>query len=788
VSRPSAGVVVLVREDHVGIRSCLEALRPSLGPGDQTIVVTTGPSTSVRRELNRHPWIQVVDADGFDIPAARNRAAALIDRDVVVFLDDDTVPGKRWLDALLAAFTDPTVAAAGPVSNWAPPAQTVVDLPDAADKAAFRAFAYERFQTAGSATRPVDVLSGSFLAVRRADFAAAGGFDDGYALGAYADEDLCLRLRAAGGRLLVADGAVVFHTGRATIDAVGADWQAALVEGAARFERQHGEDVSPPLLTACLIVKDEERFLPDCLESIRDVVDEIVIHDTGSTDGTVALARAAGAVVVEGGWNDDFAAARNIALAHCRGEWILWIDADERLEGDRDALRAALRHGEATAPGLVVRIDNVAEDGRVTTRHKALRIFRRHRARWSGRLHEQVVARLGGSGLPRADFEGVSLRHLGYTGELVKGRDKAQRNIRLAEAGLSDGTGDRGVALLNLARSLVLDGRLDEAVARCREGLTVPATPALRSGLLRVGAEAMMAMGRPEEALEWIAKLRATTTRPEIADFLEGSVLLLQGKGEEAHRLLAPLDDVWDDLGLSAPDAAVRLRSAAAALIAGKSDDAADNLLAVVRERPHSPVWGHLAEAAWRSDRPVATVAETVPDSHLRSVLAQLVLAHPEAADALGEALWARFPGDPRLVAFGTRHGERMGTARALEWAARVRQVGLADQCPLLRRAARPDVAPIERIRAAVVAHGAFGDASAEEAVALAAGVVAPTDFVTALYELSELGPALLPSFVTGAVTEPERCSAMADALEAVGAPDEAAAVRRHGLVLAGQA
>jgi GT2 family glycosyltransferase len=758
-----------------------------LGTGDQTIVVTTGSSEPVRRELRRHPWIQVLDADGADIPAARNSAAALVDTDVVVFLDDDTVPGKRWLDTLLAAFADPTVAAAGPVSNWAPPAQTALDLPDAADKAAFRAFAYERAQTVASAVRDVDTLSGSFLAVRRAAFAAAGGFDEGYALGAFADEDLCRRLREAGGRLVVADGSVVFHTGRATVDAAGIDWHTALVDGAARFSRFHGEDVSPPLLSACLIVKDEERFLPDCLDSIRGVVDEIVIHDTGSTDGTVALARAAGAVVIEGGWNDDFAAARNVALAHCRGEWVLWIDADERLEGDGAALRAGLRDRDLP-PGLIVRIDNLAEDGTINTRHKALRIFRRHRARWSGRLHEQVVTRVGPEKLPRTEFEGVSLRHLGYTSDLVKSRDKAERNIRLAEAGLTDGEGDRGVALLNLARSLVLDGRLEEAIDRCRQALTLSPHAALRSGLLRVGAEALMAMGRPEEALEWIAKLRATTTHPEIADFLEGSVLLLQGRGEEAHRLLAPLDQVWDDLGLAAPDAAVRLRSAAAALVAGKSEDAAEGLLAVVRERPHSPVWGHLAEACWRSGRPVTMVADTVPDSHLRSVLAQLVLAQPEAADALGEALWARFPGDPRLVAFGTRHGERVGTARALEWAARVRQVGLDDQCPLLRRAARPDVEPLERIRAAVVAHGAFGDGSAEEAVAVAAGSVAPTEFVMALYELGELGPALLPSFVAGAVTEPERCSAMAAALEAVGAPDEAAAVRQHGLVLAAQA
>ena len=84
-------------------------------------------------------------------------------------------------------------------------------------------------------------------------------------------------------------------------------------------------------ISLCLIARDEERFLPGCLASVSGVVDEIVLADTGSTDRTVEIARAAGATVVHHAWDEDFSAARNAALAAATGDWILLLDADERL-------------------------------------------------------------------------------------------------------------------------------------------------------------------------------------------------------------------------------------------------------------------------------------------------------------------------------------------------------------------------------------------------------------------------------------------------------------------------
>lgn len=84
-------------------------------------------------------------------------------------------------------------------------------------------------------------------------------------------------------------------------------------------------------LSLCTIVKDEETSLPVCLGSVKDVVDEMVIVDTGSQDRTPEIAKEFGAKVINFTWNDDFASARNYSLQAATGDWILVLDADEVL-------------------------------------------------------------------------------------------------------------------------------------------------------------------------------------------------------------------------------------------------------------------------------------------------------------------------------------------------------------------------------------------------------------------------------------------------------------------------
>ena len=86
-----------------------------------------------------------------------------------------------------------------------------------------------------------------------------------------------------------------------------------------------------PALSVCLIAKNEERFLPQCLRSVRALASQIVVVDTGSTDRTVDIAREMRGRSAFLPWCDDFSAARNAALEHATGDWIFILDADEEL-------------------------------------------------------------------------------------------------------------------------------------------------------------------------------------------------------------------------------------------------------------------------------------------------------------------------------------------------------------------------------------------------------------------------------------------------------------------------
>src|SRR6476646_6610535 len=100
-----------------------------------------------------------------------------------------------------------------------------------------------------------------------------------------------------------------------------------------------------PHVSLCVIAKNEEANLPACLASAADLVDEIIVVDTGSTDRTREVAASWGAKVFEFPWVDNFAAARNECLRHATGDWIFWLDADDTIdEQNRELLRQLFAH------------------------------------------------------------------------------------------------------------------------------------------------------------------------------------------------------------------------------------------------------------------------------------------------------------------------------------------------------------------------------------------------------------------------------------------------------------
>jgi tetratricopeptide (TPR) repeat protein len=186
------------------------------------------------------------------------------------------------------------------------------------------------------------------------------------------------------------------------------------------------------LLSAALIVRNEERFLEGCLRSLTCRVDEVVIIDTGSTDRSRQIAADFGARIVDHTWTDDFAAARNASLEAARGDWILYIDADERLvEFDREEVDGLL--ADAAHICYTVRF-------RPTTgysRYREYRLFRnRPDLRFRGLIHESILPALDelcADGRLRVGESAIALDHLGYDGDLGH---KHRRNLPLLRARL----------------------------------------------------------------------------------------------------------------------------------------------------------------------------------------------------------------------------------------------------------------------------------------------------------------------------------------------------------------
>jgi hypothetical protein len=188
-----------------------------------------------------------------------------------------------------------------------------------------------------------------------------------------------------------------------------------------------------------------------------------------------------------------------------------------------------------------------------------------------------------------------------------------------------------------------------------------------------------------------------------------------------------------------------------------------------------------MIESFTKLDRDMTDIAELVPVNRLAEVAGQVLCAPLEAADRFADALWTRLSGDPRVIALAIRLAPALEPERTLEWSARLRSAGYADRCPLIT-GARDTTRPAgRRVLNAALAHAAFADERAGDALMAAAAVITEDDMVPALVQLDDLDPALLPRFIEGAMTSGDRVVAIADALTRLGAEEQADAVRAFG-------
>ncbi|MFH0734108.1 MAG: glycosyltransferase [bacterium] len=214
-------------------------------------------------------------------------------------------------------------------------------------------------------------------------------------------------------------------------------------------------------LSLCMIVKNEEKYLADCLESVKSIADEIIIVDTGSNDLTVEIAQKYNSKIYYYQWINDFSSARNFALSKCSGRWILYLDADERLSPKSFT---ELKKYILTDNKLGVFCNVISADYQrgSTNVMQYVRLFKNNpNIKFEGAVHEQIEGSLKREGY-QFGFSGIEIEHIGYdvNGELLN--QKAERNLEILLKDFSDKP--NGYKAFHIGSTYVILGFIEKAI------------------------------------------------------------------------------------------------------------------------------------------------------------------------------------------------------------------------------------------------------------------------------------------------------------------------------------
>ncbi len=255
-------------------------------------------------------------------------------------------------------------------------------------------------------------------------------------------------------------------------------------------------------LSVCMIVKNEQEFITECLQSVHSIADEIIVVDTGCTDQTIEIVKRFEANVFPFKWIDDFSAARNESIKHAKSDWILWLDADERLRPESVKALKQLLKKEKKPTAYVLPIWNMMADKKNYKISGAHRLFTNHKGLYfTGRIHEQIVHSLAEKGGEERECA-VTLIHLGYGLDETAQQQKNIRNRILLERMVKEEP-ENAYAHYTLAQNYSQTFEWQKAARHYEKALKHQRfDPGMEASLLNTYAEALMKLGQMEQAGE----------------------------------------------------------------------------------------------------------------------------------------------------------------------------------------------------------------------------------------------------------------------------------------------
>jgi O-antigen biosynthesis protein len=436
------------------LSKCLDSIRSSHIDSYEIVIVDNLPGERTPEEtaiLERadfiiHPDHNLGFAKGCNVGRMQAKGEHLI------FLNPDTEVYGSWADRLAQHLgSDPEVGAVGPISNFVAGGQNEV---------------FHHGNMNPQDPMESKLLIGFCLMMRQEVFDEMGGMDSALFLG-NDDLDLSWRLRLAGYRLLIAPDVFVYHAGHKTMEEQKPEHIQKLLDEStahlkAKIQAHYGpacpsavelwgvdffqtRDKGPMRLSVVMIVKQEIGNLRQLIPTLS-FADEIVIVDTGSVDGShqwLGDYRAAFGtkwgdekriILANFDWVDDFAAARNFANSKATGDYILWLDADDRIPAESaDLIRRGMDDPSERVLRKTVCFDLKLENTIEGKPHGETvfqpRIFPNlQEIRWGGKVHESIAPSINRLKLSRVPCADIRIIHTGYDTYALRAA-KADRNM-----------------------------------------------------------------------------------------------------------------------------------------------------------------------------------------------------------------------------------------------------------------------------------------------------------------------------------------------------------------------
>ncbi len=223
------------------------------------------------------------------------------------------------------------------------------------------------------------------------------------------------------------------------------------------------------MISLCMIVKNEEDVIGRCLESVKihlkEVVDELIVVDTGSTDNTVNIAKEYGAKIHNFEWCNDFGKARNYSTEKAKNDWVIVLDADEFIDNADITELKNIQANKYEKVRAALYIRDINHQGVISSFNPLVRVYNRRFYKFDGIIHEQVV--------PKFNFNtqlyqlNLVCNHTGYNTDIIQSKNKIERNKILIKEYLKEHPDDPYMTA-QLGLVYKMEGRREDAI-KCLE-------------------------------------------------------------------------------------------------------------------------------------------------------------------------------------------------------------------------------------------------------------------------------------------------------------------------------